>query len=292
MLEPFYHTRWQDMWQFADELNRSYGNLHVKQGEGTVTVGWRFVHDDGFVRRFKANGYADVQLTFFGLSETHDWFAGRKGALDDLIRAAAQAQENDLTIHVSIMIHKRMIEELPELLRLLGTHGLPQQKGWTRESFTTLYPVGRAYAMEDLRPEMSQIERLPPEVTARIWAPRRPKDEWERSESHLVQIATDGGDQVPGYSQNLGLIVGMDGNVYPDNCYMEDDWHRLGNVFEDDASVISERFRSATPPGLRVRATVPRTQLVRRFGDPGGQKAYAGLKQLTERCIRQWCENE
>ena len=293
MQEPFFHNRWQAMYELADTLNRSNGHPDAKQQmafDVVPTVGWRMVHTDGFADWFGAR-YKGVQLTFFGLPDTHDWFAGRKGAFDDLLGAARRAFDMNLTVHMSVMLHSRMLHDFPELLSVLAQHGLPLFKGWSWESYQTLDPVGRAYAMEDLRPQMDEIEALPTVVKARIRMRRSP-EEWEQTESSLVKKVLDSPNVVSGYNSGLGLLVAMDGSVYPDHCWMEDTWHCLGNILHDEVALITERFRTGDAPGLHARATVPIAELARRFGHSEGRKAYAGLRQIIERWIRQWCEAE
>jgi len=94
MHEPFFHTRWREMLELEDNLSGRSGReeLRKRRWRGLATVGWRIAREAGFARWLKDYGYDILQLTFFGLRDTHDWFACRRGAFDDLIMTVHRAQ--------------------------------------------------------------------------------------------------------------------------------------------------------------------------------------------------------
>ena len=254
----------------------------MRKGEGTERT-----LKDQVAKWLKDYGYEVLQLTFFGLRDTHDWFACREGAFDDLLTTIRRAAECGLVVQPSIMLHKRMTAELSDLLALLADRGLPHvQNGRGWESLQTFDPTGRGYALEDLRPDRRDIACLPPEIVQRIELPLRPES------VHVRQALSATDDGSPGLGRIPGLVVTVNGDVHPDHCSMLDEWHFLGNIMSEDLDAILERFRAAAPPGLHARAHVSHRELAQQFGDPNGQQVYSSLGQLAERWIRQWCETD
>ena len=287
MQEPFFHTKWREMLALEDELNGFSRRERLRQERcrGLATVGWRIAREQGFAEWLKDYGYEVLQLTFFGLRDTHDWFARREGAFNDLLTTIQRAEESGLVVQPSIMLHKRMIARLPDLLTLLADCGLPHVVNGLRwESLQTIDPTGRGYALEDLRPELADIKSLGPEVIKRIEMPLCPESSYVREALNAPE------SRPPGLGREVGLTVSINGNVYPDSCWTLDECHCLGNALREDLEAILERFAEAAPPGLHVRAHVGQRELAEQFGDPNGQRVYYSLGQLTERWIRQWCE--
>lgn len=63
-----------------------------------------------------------IDLTFYGLRDYHDRFAGRSGDFDFLVRLLRIARKYSLAVHVSIPITKENMEEIDELVALLESY--------------------------------------------------------------------------------------------------------------------------------------------------------------------------
>lgn len=288
MQEPFYHSRWREMLELEEELNGTSGRdrLLKKRWRALVTVGWRIAREETFARWLKDYGYDVVQLTFFGLRDMHDWFARRRGAFDDLTRTMQRAADAGLVVMPSIMLHKRLIPELGDLLEFLARSGLPHvDKGRPWESLQTLDPTGRGYALEGLRPDVDDICSLSDEIVKRIEMPLRPESDY------VTEILGEPEAPPEWDPSGLWLAVDLSGNAYPDHCSTLDEWHCLGNVFEEGPELIAERLHAGEPPGLRARRQLSERELAERYGDVAGRKVYGSHDQLVERWIRQWCES-
>ena len=76
---------------------------------------------DKFVSELTEAGIELVDLTFYGLREYHDRFAGRAGDFDFLLRILQAAHRFGLAVHVSIPVTKENIAMMDELLTMLET---------------------------------------------------------------------------------------------------------------------------------------------------------------------------
>ncbi len=72
-----------------------------------------------FVAQLAAAGIEIIDLTFYGLREYHDRFAGRAGDFDSLIRILRAAEEKGLGVHVSVPLTKENVHQIDRLIALL-----------------------------------------------------------------------------------------------------------------------------------------------------------------------------
>lgn len=82
--------------------------------------------------RLKASGVGCLQLTAYGLENTHDAFAGRRGAFRDLVQTIAQANVHGVSWYLGIVLHADNIDELPaaiDYFRALDPDG-QARVGW------------------------------------------------------------------------------------------------------------------------------------------------------------------
>jgi MoaA/NifB/PqqE/SkfB family radical SAM enzyme len=67
-------------------------------------------------QRLKRAGADCLQLTVYGLEQTHDTFAGRRGAFQDLVTTVRRAMEHDVAWYAGVLLHADNVDELPETL--------------------------------------------------------------------------------------------------------------------------------------------------------------------------------
>lgn len=89
-----------------------------------------------FVQCLAAQGVETIDLTFYGLQEYHDRFAGRKGDFDFLLRILQAAAAAHLKTEISIPLLKTNLQQMEHLMALLSSYApekiflfLPHSKG-------------------------------------------------------------------------------------------------------------------------------------------------------------------
>ena len=121
-------------------------------------------------------GLKTIQLSPYGLENTHDWFACRNGAFQEMMSAARRSIEMDLMVNWQYFFHKRSADELHELV----THGREITKdGEAEESIAIIAPAGRGREIEHLRPDSHDLQKLPEELRKIEFLPDYPSEaEW------------------------------------------------------------------------------------------------------------------
>lgn len=135
-----------------------FNGLKIRNGEDL----------DLWLDEIKNNEIRMIDLTFFGLAEYHDRFAGRKGDFDYLIRILHGALERNIQVHGSICMNKANLDQLDSLLDLLKAEGatqytffLPHDKGRGRNLCNLRLTQDDFYSLsEDIRSHFVKTKHL------------------------------------------------------------------------------------------------------------------------------------
>lgn len=135
--------------------------------------GGRFLQMNGFrerpydeiellMERIKNTNVELIDLTFYGLPDYHDAFAGRPGDFRFLTKMLTAANKAQLSVHISVPITEEnagQIECLFDILSEYKTDGM---------SLYLPHSKGRGWFMEPKRLKKSTLEQLPPTVQAHM----------------------------------------------------------------------------------------------------------------------------
>jgi len=205
---------------------------------------------DGAVKR--------VNLTFYGMKEFHDRFAGREGDFDFLLEIARLVPRHGLERCESIYLLADSLAEIPSFLGELDRiPGLA-----SRSMFTCDYR-GRAKRLEEQRPTMEDIARLSDSVARFI------DRESQRPESDWVHVISSG--EAPTKSTRNYLIP-----IWPEN---------VAELESEECGRILSRLREADDK--YHREVPPLEELARQYGDGNGRKVYA-LRDLEWKWQDAW----
>lgn len=115
-----------------------------------------------FLTQLKSHGIELIDLTFYGLREYHDRFAGRKGDFDYLLSILRSAAEVGLPVHVSLPLSRENAGQAAELLALLNEY--PTE---SRSAFIP-HAEGRGRSLDSVRFSQADYDALSGEVKALI----------------------------------------------------------------------------------------------------------------------------
>lgn len=200
---------------------------------------------DGFVSQIAAAGIRMIDLTFYGLREYHDRFAGRAGDYDFLLRILKSAQTYGLQIHLSVPVTRENADQMETLLRQLeaahsGQIGLFLPHG-----------KGRGRSLDPVRLTEEDRAGLSEPVAAKLSAYRTEGEwladgTWETPTERTLTLALTPGEIDRLESMSLEEIL----------TYLEE---------------LDDRYY----------ATIPSCEeLAARYGDPSGKRLYRRFRDL------------
>ena len=108
-----------------------------------------------FIANLKDNNIKMVDLTFYGLREYHDRFAGRKGDFDYLVDIIRTCNRLFLPVEISMPLFKDNIDQAEELYRYLNTLDISHYFIFLPHS------KGRGFRLESQRITREDFEGLP-----------------------------------------------------------------------------------------------------------------------------------
>lgn len=129
-----------------------------------------------FISELVGAGIKLIDLTFYGMQEYHDRFAGRAGDFDFLLRILKAVRHHGLKVRFSIPVTKENLSQLDELV------GLLEQYQTGEISVFLPHRKGRGRSLDALRLTADDLDRLSDRVRAYL-SNYRTESEWLASEN-------------------------------------------------------------------------------------------------------------
>lgn len=149
--------------QLADAVD-FMNSIGSAGGQFLQLDGLAFREDAGiraYLSDAKAHGIRAVNLTFYGLRDYHDRFAGRRGDFDYLMAILRTARALELEVSVGIPLTRENAPQAEELRSILTDAGVDPR-------FFVPHSEGRGITLEPIRLRQQDLERCSPEVLARF----------------------------------------------------------------------------------------------------------------------------
>lgn len=225
---------------------------HIAFCQEIGSSGGRFLQMNGFrekpdqdmrdlMDRLKHAGVELIDLTFYGLPEYHDTFAGRRGDFRLLTAMLAAANEARLPVHISAPITEDNAGQAERLLDLLSAYKTEDMR------FYLPHAKGRGRFLEERRLRTSTLDQLPPAVRAHM-----PK---VKTQSEARWLSENAFPEPEKRSLTLSLT--------PDNLARYAPMSAADMIAELEA--LDDAFYAAIPPT---------SELARSYGDPLGDKLF------------------
>jgi len=239
---------------------------HFEKENLMSTNGWGIARDPTLAKKLKNLGIDTVDMTLFGLKETHDWFAQRKGAFTDLLVAAEHCAEVGLRVEWKIMLHKRNIHEIDAMERLLKGRG-------RLRGYFLAEPDGRGQTNQADLIEWSDISALPVNVLENI-------------QSNFTDLANIPNCSVCMKRKFPTVYIEHSGETYYRWQSLEHYSHLncLGNIFQQDINEIIHRTKRMEL--FRILCQVSLRDLCGKYGRKGDE--IHGKCNLHKRWISQY----
>lgn len=239
------YSCWSDEAMDAIVFNKRIG---ATSWQYIPSNGTRFFPRDDLRRRLAERmelGVTTIGLTFYGLRDLHDAWAGRRGDFDHDLLLAKLAAEVGLNRQETVFISKSGIQDLPELLPVLDA--LPGQSN--RDICPWDYR-GRGKQLEEERVTAAQVRALPEQIRRAINPRCKSEAEWV--------AGIEAGD-CPRRDKRAYLI-----SVWEDNI----DWLESEDCRDilESIRITDERLNNAIP-SLPALAAV--------YGESAGERLYS-----------------
>ncbi|MEE1057436.1 MAG: radical SAM protein [Acutalibacteraceae bacterium] len=263
--EPDYCENYVERWQRDIQIS-----VNAKPQRFELASFWRLVRDKNYVRFLKSVGVNKVQLTFFGTEEITDWYIGRKGAYQELLRATEILIKNKIAPRWQVFISTKNATDIIKLLSKSKELNLSERCKDFGEKFSFFIHSGSCDG-ENRKLYPFRINRE--DILAEL-IPYYNNFSETKTEAELCEFLAKDSTCFAYHNENeITLNIANSFDVYFNFTHMRPEW-KIGNILTDKSSELVRRIINEDIPALRVAKNTPVSKLVKQFGDPQSHKIF------------------
>ncbi|MBE7560205.1 hypothetical protein HS125_15215 [bacterium] len=288
--EPDYAPNYRELRTLEERL--SGGEAPPREYLST----WRLAREPEYAAWARSVGLETCRLSFYGVGETHNWFARRKGAYEDHLAALPRMLDAGIAPAIQVFLTRKSLPELGKLMHALEELRLPERTEALGKPFVlflrTPMPTGDARRIEYLRPTLEEVEGCIPEPLVESSRRHRQVNELWQTEAEWCRQAAARPETFPSAHpepEEVWFLVSGRFDVYPNMGTLEP-WWKLGNLKRQSVAALVEAYETNRPMGLAVNYGVSARQLVERTGRPESRRIYDSLSDLLSLYLARWCE--
>ena len=263
--EPDYCENYVERWQRDIQIS-----VNAKPQRFELASFWRLVRDDNYVRFLKSVGVNTVQLTFFGTEKITDWYVGRKGAYQELLRATEMLIDNQIAPRWQVFINAENATDIIELLAYSKELKLSERCKAFDGDFSFFIHSGSCDGENrKLYPLRINKEDIPVELI-----PHYINFSETKTEAEMCEILAYDNNPFAYHNENeITLNIANNFDVYFNFTHMRPEW-KIGNILTDDSSELVRRIINEDIPALTLARNTPVSALVKCFGNPQSHKIF------------------
>ncbi|UCH79283.1 MAG: radical SAM protein [Candidatus Coatesbacteria bacterium] len=237
-------------------------------------------------RRLQATGLRYLQFTFYGVGETHDRFAGRRGAFDDVVAAVRGADEAGFPWYGAVILRPGDAGDVRGTVEYVEKLGAPEKVGYFGYAAQGRGAKGRRPTTE------GEAEKASLESGTTFASERRLREailaDGELSQRRVEELfcpplvlEVDAGGEVScGGACDSGGLAG----AVPELKTL----FSLGRLGDKTLAAMIEDYRQDLPAPLRAVAGVTWGQLAAQYGDPANEDLFWAADVVISKWARDY----
>ena len=269
LFKPYFNNIEFYSWLREPDFCNDYKNRWIKDNELSsfkperfeLASFYRIVRDPEYVKWLKELGTKKVQLTFFGLEETTNYFVGRKGAYQELIKASQILKENGIEPRWQMFIYETNKEEVVKLIKIAKEMDIKEilvHEGTCDGNNRNFYDVriNKSHIPEEVKPYYLDYANI-------------------LSEKECIEILKDDESHyLPHNDGDIVLYITNDLNVYFNFTNPSPAW-KIGNIKEDNILEIVRKVVEEDIPALNLSKTIAAKKLVQKYGNFDSDRVFS-----------------
>lgn len=253
--EPDYSDDYKELWEFDNEVS-----INAKPNRFELMSFYRLVRDNDYVNWLKQFDIKKYQLTIFGSKETTDYYVGRKGAYEEIIKATNILLANGFVPRWQMFIYKDNIHEIKHVLSLIDELNLKERTLKNGDEFEFFIHTGSCDG-ENRNNYEKWIESTDTDKIPKVYYKNNGIEE-----RVIYEELINSNDTEKLAVNDPVFYVDADLNVYQNISEMKEQW-KLGNLQEDSIDTIVDRYINNDSPAQRLRRETTLGELVKKYGN-------------------------
>jgi len=276
--EPDYPDNYRELWQLENELSDRRTVPHWE-----LCSFWRAVRDEAYVPWLAALGVKVCQLTLFGGREKTDYYTGRKGAYDEIIKTIELLLANGIAPRIQTFLFKDNAEDLQSVVALIEKIRLEQRCAAIGTSFTAFVHQGscdganaKLNSLYDLRPTTAEVAKIPlllADYSLKHFGEKSILEVFGQTERELFTELSHDASTKSSVSDSPIFYVDNCFNVYPNFSEPSPHWC-LGNLKTDGTGKVTQTYLGNCSAAAHTRLTTSISEMVCKFGSPDSLRLF------------------
>jgi len=288
--EPDYLPEYRALWDLENELSDRRTVTHWE----LLSV-WRAVRDEAYIPWLKTLGIRSAQLTLFGGEQMTDDYTGRPGAYAEILATMDRLLKNAIALRIQVFVNKENLTDLEVVADLIQSHRLEERCAAIGMPFAAFVHQGSCDGENAkrvaIRPTPEDLAQIPPllvEHTLRHFGQTSLEAVFGQTEQTLFSELEADGTTASLVSEQPVFFVDKDFKVYPNRSAPAPYWC-LGDLREDGADKILNRYQNGASPAQQARKDVPLGAMVRACGDPSSRRLFS-KDDYIDYILNTYCE--
>ena len=277
--KPFFDKIVFYSWAREPDYTDDYENRWIKDNEISVNSKplrfelasfYRLARDTNYARFLNRVGVKVVQLSFFGLEESTDYYVGRKGAWNELFKAVEILLSSGIAPRFQVFINKDNSNEIIELLKITRKMKLKKRCESIGQEFKFFIHSGSCDGENfKLYPNRINKQDVPKALIPYYW-----KFDETYKESELIELLSNDDSTISFLIEDsITLYVSNNYDVYFNYTELTPKWC-IGNLRRDTREKIIENILNQNVEAINVARKTPISSLVKRYGDKKSDKIF------------------
>jgi len=293
--EPDYLDNYKELWRLENELSNIRTVAHWD-----LCSFWRAVRDPDYVPWLASLGVKACQLTLFGGREMTDYYTGRRGAYDEIVRTIDFLIGNGIAPRIQAFLFRDNADDLQSVVDLIADMELEERCAAIGRPFAAFVHQGscdgtnaernRLYKLRATPEDVAKIPPLLVQHSLRHWNVETLQEIFGQSEQELFAKLKDDRSTKSLVSDSPVFYVNNRFNVYPNHSEPSPHWC-LGNLKTDGAEAVVTNYKASKSAAQSERLTVPISEMVRKCGDSNG-KGLFGVSDYEMYILSRYLEME
>ena len=273
--EEDFPDNYKELWDITTELSDNktphFENISY----------WRAVRDAAYVPWLYSLGVRAAQLTLFGNEKTTDYFIGRKGAYQEIIKTINILIDNSIAPRIQVFVYKTNISQLFNVLNLIESMDLKRKcSDFDKEFSFFLHQGSCGGENEQFYNEwitIDDVDKIPPkllEYSLKHWDKSNIMEVLGDTESNLYNkliINKSVMDSI--VTETPVFFVDNEFNVYPNYETPSKLW-LLGNIKKDGVETILKRYINNETTAQHIMTSVPISDMVEKHGNSNSIRLF------------------
>lgn len=263
--EPDFCEDYRERWRKDNCLS-----VHAKPERFELASFWRLARDPDYVVFLKETGVKRVQLTYFGMEEMTDYYVGRKGAFQELLKATEILIANRIAPRWQIFINEENKNQIISLINLADSLQLAKRCAAFEESFSLFVHSGSCDGenrnLYDIRIAKNHV----PEQIRKYYL------DYDRTvtERECCEMLKDDISHVVYHNEEqIVLNISNTFDMYFNFTHMKEPW-KIGNLKSVKPEEMVRRIVEEDTYALRLARTVTIGELVEKYGKMQSDKIF------------------